>query len=156
MTRDRGYRTVSAALLILAACTPASEPDTSEADAQVLRDMVAQWITDFNAADAVGLGSHYMEDAVGITADGPDFEGRESMQQENESYFEQFTATQSATVDEVQVFGDVAFIRGTWSNLETPRAGGDEVAESGKWLWICERQPDGQWQIARHISNQQP
>ena len=156
MTRDRGYRTVSAALLILAACTPASEPDTYEADAQVLREMVAQWITDFNAADAAGLASHYMADAVGIAADGPDVEGRESMQQRNESYFEQFTATQRATVDEVQVFGDVAFIRGTWSNLVTPRASGDEVAESGKWLWICERQPDGQWQIARHISNQQP
>ena len=66
--------------------------------------------------------------------------------------FEQFTHSQTAPVEEVRVFGDVAFIRGTWRNLSTPKAGGDAEEFSGKWLWICERQPDGQWKIARHIS----
>ena len=139
MTRIKAHLSLAAALLVLGACTPTAEPDTTEADAQVMRDMVAQWIADFNAADAAGLASHYMEDAVGISSGGPDVEGREAIRQDEESYFEEFTAVQSATADEVQVFGDVAFIRGTWRNVETPKAGGDEVEMSGKWLWFLER-----------------
>ena len=157
MTRSRAHLSLATVLLVLAACTPASEqPDTNEADVQALRDMTPQVIVDFNAADVASLSSRYMDDAVTMSPDGPSLEGREAIQRADEEYFEQFTATQTATVDEVQVFGDVAFSRGTWRILQTPKAGGDEVERTGKWLVINQRQPDGQWKTARHIWNQQP
>ena len=152
MTRSRARLSLATALLVLAACTPAPESDTSDVDAQVLRGMVDQWLDAFNAGDAGSLSSLYMDDAVGIGPDQPNNVGREAMQRGFDENFEQFTHSETAPVEEVQVFGDVAFIRGTWRNLSTPKAGGDAEEFSGKWLWICERQPDGQWKIARHIS----
>ena len=156
MTRSRARRSLVTALLALAACTPASEPDTTEADAQVLRGMVDQWLDAFNAGDAARLSSLYMDDAVGMPPDGPDNVGREAMRRDFDEMFEQFTYSETAPVEEVQVFGDVAFIRGTWRDLATPKMGGDAEESTGKWLWITRRQPDGQWKIARHISNGQP
>ena len=156
MTRSRAHLSLATALLVLAACTPASEPDTGEADAQALRDRTTRVLALFNAADAVGISAIYMDDAVRMPPNGPNNEGREAIQRAVEEYFAQFTATQTATVDEVQVFGDVALSWGTWRIQETPKAGGDEVERAGKWLVISKRQPDGQWQTARHIFNQQP
>ena len=144
------------ALLVLAACTPASEPDTSAADIQTLTEMTAQAIAAFNRGDAVGGTAAYVDDAVRMQPDGPSLEGREALQRSAEEYFSEFTATQAAIVEEVQVFGDVAFTRGTWSLVETPKAGGDEAERSGKWLIIHERQSDGGWQSIRHIWNVQP
>jgi uncharacterized protein (TIGR02246 family) len=154
MSYRKARSVLFAPLLLLASCAPGSEPDQTEADAQVLREMVDQWVTAWNAADAANLASNYMDDAVGITADGPDNEGREAIQEWFVGYFDQFTSTQNATVDEVEVSGDVGFIRGGWRSSEAPRAGGAAVENTGKWLWITRRQPDGQWRIARHISNQ--
>ena len=76
------------------------------------------------------------------------------MQQALNQDFAQFESTQTATVAEVRVEGDLAFVRGTWRVLQTPEAGGEEAETSGKWLWIAERQPDDQWRIIRHIWNQ--
>ena len=155
MTRSRAHLSISTALLVLAACTPASEPDTTEADVQALSEMTTQAIADFNAADAASASARFTDDAVRMPQDGPNLEGREALQRAGEEYFEQFSATQTATVDEVQVFGDVAFSRGTWRVLQTPKAGGDEEERNGKWLIIHERQSDGQWKSTRHIWNQQ-
>ena len=155
MTRSRARLSLVTALLVLAACSPSSEPDTN-ADAQTLRELTTQAIAAFNAADAAAGSSRYTDDAVRMQPDGPSLESREAIQRAGEEYFQQFTATQTATVDEVQVFGDVAFSRGTYRVLETPKAGGDEVERNGKWLVIHERQSDGQWRSARHIWNQQP
>ena len=156
MTYSRARLGLVTALLVVAACTTASQPDTNEADIQTLRDMTTQAIAAFNAADATAGSSRFTDDVVRMQPDGPSLEGREAIQRADEEYFEQFTATQTATTDEVQVFGDVAFTRGTWRLLETPKAGGDEVERNGKWLIIHERQSDGQWRSVRHIWNQQP
>lgn len=74
MTFSRARRSLVTALLALAACTPASEPETTEADAQVLRGMVDQWLDAFNAGDAARLSSLYMDDAGDPTLYGCPFE----------------------------------------------------------------------------------
>ena len=154
MTRDSMRLMLSATLLALASCAPASRPDTSEADAQIMRGMAAEWIDYFNATNAEGLSSLYMDDMVNVGPDGPDVVGREALRARFAEEFEEFASTQSATVAEVEVVGDIAYTRGEWRTAQTPRAGGDQVEISGKWLWITKRQPDGQWKISRHIWNQ--
>ena len=152
MPRKKAQSVLFAPMLLLAACAPAAEPDT-EADIQALREMTPQFLTAFNAGQSAS--ETFMDDGVSMPPDVPDIVGREAIRQADLTYFEEFTATQTATTDEVRVYGDVGFVRGTWRVLETPKAGGDEVERNGKWLVIYERQPDGQWKAARHIWNQQ-
>jgi ketosteroid isomerase-like protein len=61
---------------------------------------------------------------------------------------------QSATVDEVVVYGDHAHALGTWALTPPATAGSDIKGASGKWLVIYKRQPDGAWQTWRWIWNQ--
>ena len=155
MTRSRARLTISTALLVLAACAPAAEPDTTAADMEALRDRTAEAIAAFNAEDVAGSVANWAEDAIRIPQNGPDLVGRAALQRSVEESFAEFSSTQTAEVEEVQVFGDVAFSRGTWSILQTPKAGGDEVERNGKWLIIYQRQADGLWLGIRHIWNQQ-
>jgi ketosteroid isomerase-like protein len=140
--------------LLLAGCAPASSPETTEADIQALREMSPQFLAAFNAGESTA--EMFTEDAVRMAPHLPDIVGQEAIRENDLAYFADFTATQTATTDEVQVYGDVGFARGTWRVLETPKAGGDEVERNGKWLIIFERQSDGQWKATRHIWNQEP
>jgi ketosteroid isomerase-like protein len=51
------------------------------------------------------------------------------------------------------VAGDWAFRRAAATWVLKPRAGGPAVNESGKFLIIYRRLPDGSWRIARDIFN---
>lgn len=156
MIHSRARLTLSAALLVLAACAPTSEPepDTTAADMETIREHTAQAVAAFNAEDAATAVAHWADDAVRMPPTELDLVGRAAMQRSNEELFAELSATQTASVDEVQVFGDVAFSRGTWRMLQTPKAGGDEVERNGKWLIIHQRQSDGQWKGIRHIWNE--
>ena len=55
--------------------------------------------------------------------------------------------------EEVQVAGDWAFSRGTYTLSITPKAGGEEIFIDGKYMTILKRQTDGSWKIHRDIFN---
>jgi len=135
----------------LAACTPAPAPpaDTSEADAAAIRTASDEWIAAYNAADADALGRSYDEDVIMLAPDRQPLMGPEAIIQRHREFFEEFSATQSSTVDEVAVFGDVAFARGTWTTRQTPKVGGAEQVRSGKWMELYRRQADGSWKTWR-------
>jgi ketosteroid isomerase-like protein len=72
------------------------------------------------------------------------------------------------------VTGDWGFDRGTYTITPTPKVAGEaaegasieqseigrelDYAQTGKYLWILKRQPDGSWKIARGMwsSNHPP
>ena len=154
MTADRTRVPLALGLLTLMACTgPGSDAATLEADATTIGSMVDQWIVYWNASDAEGLSSLYVDDAIGMGPGGPNNVGRDAMRLSFAEGFEQFVGTQSATVDEVQVEGALAFVWGSWRITPQTTAGGEQGVD-GEWLWILNRQPDGEWRIARHISNE--
>jgi uncharacterized protein (TIGR02246 family) len=154
MNRSCRSLALSMAACLSTGCSPGAAPDTSAADAQIIRDMVAEWIDYYNAEDAAGLISLYVEDMVNIGPLAPATTGTEALRQAFDEDFSQYESVQTATVAEVRVEGDLGFGRGTWRVVQTSEAGGEEAETSGKWLWIVERQPDDAWRIIRHIWNQ--
>jgi uncharacterized protein (TIGR02246 family) len=150
------------AVLALAACTqPAT--DTTEAvttvdpaaDIAAIEAQVDAFLEGFNAGDIAALGPLYTEDAIQMPPDGPVLEGGAAIIASIEEFIAGFSATQTATVDEVGVFGDVGFSRGTWNVSQTPTAGGDEQLRNGKWFILHQRQADGSWQVWRWIWNEE-
>ncbi len=59
-------------------------------------------------------------------------------------YFEEF----NVDPDGVRILGDEAYVHGTYGFLLTPKAGGNSIEDSGKFLTILEKQGDGSWKIA--------
>ncbi len=151
-------------LLALAACAQPA-PETTETETAVVQDteaaeaairaLVDEFLAGFNAGDAESLASQYAEDAVQMAPDGPPTEGPEAIVRSIAEFMAGYTATQTATVDEVSVHGDIAFARGSWNVRQTPVAGGEEEVRNGKWLTICQQQADGSWQVWRWIWNQE-
>jgi ketosteroid isomerase-like protein len=61
---------------------------------------------------------------------------------------------QTATVDEVIVNSDQAYVRGTWQLKPTAVASADVQESNGKWSSLYKRGADGGWRIWRSMWNQ--
>ena len=79
--------------------------------------------------------------------------GKEAIRSFFQTHFDQFATKGTDEPVEVEVAGDWAFVRGTYTITQTPKAGGEPIEDSGKWLAIYKRQPDGSWKCYCDIWN---
>jgi ketosteroid isomerase-like protein len=80
--------------------------------------------------------------------------GTQRIQQWTQGFLAAFRAEFSIVPHHVELAGpDWAFERGSYEISLTPRAGGDPLRDSGKYLTIYRRQPGHEWLIARDIWN---
>jgi uncharacterized protein (TIGR02246 family) len=110
-----------------------------------------------NASDPDAVAALLTDDAVLMVPDSPVQEGRMACLAflrdvmgwlaEN---FERHVGYASAEVD---VTGDVAFDRGTFSFTCTPRSGGETTETTGKYLWILRRSAPGSWKVSRALAS---
>ena len=82
-----------------------------------------------------------------------DAEDIAAIRRDAEQHLSEFHEDLTVTVSEVTLAGDWAISNGTYSARRTPKAGGERTADSGKWLDVMQRQPDGTWRIYRDIWN---
>jgi ketosteroid isomerase-like protein len=94
------------------------------------------------------------EDIVQMREDGPDIVGKAAVAAADSAFIASAKLVQTATLDEVAVWGDVAMTRGTWEITATPNDGNaPPTVTRGKWLVLHKRAADGSWQAWRHIWN---
>jgi uncharacterized protein (TIGR02246 family) len=99
----------------------------------------------------------YMADAVLMPPDGTAVVGYQAVRNWHQAAYARTSSQLSPTVDEVTMLGDWAFARGSWTGTITPKAGGEAKHETGKFVILLRRLPDGgSWRIAREMWNAQP
>jgi len=54
---------------------------------------------------------------------------------------------------EIEVSGDLGYFWSSYTLTVTPKAGGDQINNEGKSIFIIRRQDDNSWKIARLIDN---
>ena len=146
--------------LIGAACAPAPEqPDPAAeaairaADRAALEAIAREYEAAFSAGDADALVALHADDAIRMPPNAPLVMGQEAIRAAYQTTFEQFAAKITLSLEEVEVAGDWAFVRGTSPVTATPKAGGEPLQDEGKYLSIRKRQSDGSWKIFRSIWN---
>jgi len=97
--------------------------------------------------------SLYTDDTIKMLPDEPAVFGKENLRTSMKPLFDNFTIEMAIYNEEVQVAGDWAFSRGTFTATLTPKEGGEPLYMDGKYLDILERQADGSWKIARDCFN---
>jgi uncharacterized protein (TIGR02246 family) len=131
-------------------------PHVAWTQEDAIRRLVAE---DYDNAMAAGDVSAkmrlYTADAVLMPPEGPAISGQEAIRHWHEVLFKKGTSPGASKVDEIQVFGEWGFARGTFSGTVTLRAGEPPNRVSEKWLVIVRRQGDGSWKIARDIWTQE-
>ena len=133
--------------------TPTPKPPTQAEIAAAIDGVRREYAAAVNAGDAAAVAALFTDDAVGMLPNAPAAMGKEAIQSNLQSRFDQFTYELVNSQGEAVGAGNWAFSRGAYTLKATPKAGGKAIEDSGKYLNILERQSDGSWKIARHIWN---
>ena len=124
------------------------------ADETAIRKLpIDDWCTAEAARDLDAKMSLFTADAVLMVPGGEKLVGQQAIRAWHETAWQGHTHECSGTIDEVQVQGDWAFVRGTFTGVKTPTSGGTPTQDSGQFINISQRQADDSWKLARVIWN---
>src|SRR5215471_21065861 len=117
-------------------------------DEQAIRDLVAKWINASMDGDVETILDLIAEDAVFHGAGREPF-GKEAFAQSFRRGLEQVRMEVRSELSEVEVAGDLAYLRNhLWVTL-TPRGGGVPMKRVGYALTILRKLTDGKWVLSR-------
>lgn len=147
----KSFTILAVAALLAVGCGPKTN---DPGDIAALKAMEDAYIKAVNAGDAAGLAAFYTEDAVRMVSNRPPIEGREAIQAFYQNEIDMFAGEEANVVEDIQVRGDLAVVRGTYTNKAVSRIPGPAAIEdSGKWIAVSRRQDDGSWKFLFDASN---
>lgn len=153
--------TVLAIGVVLTACglraQAGIEPETAsdvQAVTVAVNEIYEQYASSLKSGDADRWIALWSDEGVQMPPGSPPVIGKEEIGAGTVAFLDAFTVDSfEIHIDEIQLAGDLAFARGTYSGAYTPKDGGEGFAEDGKYLTVFQRQPDGSWKIYRDIFN---
>ena len=99
--------------------------------------------------------SLWIEDGIQMAPDAPERINKEQIRAAMHASFVCHHMTDMIiNIEEVRILGDWAYSYGTYTFARTPKASGDTLTVSGKFLDILQRQADGSWKIAIDCHNE--
>ncbi len=119
----------------------------------LIEQMIEDEFVAGNAGDVETLLELRTADAVEIFPGAPPLIGRDAIREawnQETSVVEQFT---DRSIEEINVAGDWAFIRFSFTHTVTSVTGGKPSATNSQGLWVIRRQSDGSWKIHWEMVN---
>jgi uncharacterized protein (TIGR02246 family) len=127
-----------------------------EADIEAIKKITDDFNAAINAGNIDKLVSLYTDDAVRIPPNKPALVGKEAIRSLFQEQLDQFTVQNEGVIVDLKVSGDLAFVRGSWTSINTPKTGGEPLKFNGNFVSIIQKQPDGSWKtICNSWSNEQ-
>jgi uncharacterized protein (TIGR02246 family) len=130
-----------------------AEPDSAK-DVAAIESMSAARAKAFNEGDADAIAIHFADDGILMPPGQAAVTGRPAVASYYQTIFEEYAAELTSGYKEVKVSGDLAIGRGYAEVRLTPRAGGESVVSTAKYLNVLQRQPDGSWLTTHDIWNE--
>jgi len=138
-------------ILLMSACE--KQIDT-EADIEKIKNNDKIWDEAALSGDADYFVSQYTEDAIRMPPNEPVRKGIDAIRDGHQSYHEQNKVIESKNIsEEVIICGEWAIDRGTYTQKDVSKSGGEPNQGTGKYIVISKRQSDGQFKIYREIWN---
>ena len=142
------------------ACAPADDSASSAskepctlpaADIEAIRGMRAAHEAELLAADWEVMIASYSPDVVLMPPNRAEIVGHQALLE----YVETFprVAEVELIFDEVDGCGDHAYVRGRYSMAIQPPESAVLVRDTGRWIWILQKNPEGRWIVTLDISN---
>jgi uncharacterized protein (TIGR02246 family) len=137
----------------LAAGDVVSTEVDAEADLAAIDAMRGSFAEAVSAGDVDGMMIGYAEDAVQMPPNEPALTGKEAIRARNQANADEYEMALENPVEEIVVKGDWAILRGTYVFSGTPKADGEPIQDTGKYMVTWRRQADGSWRVAHEIWN---
>ena len=127
-----------------------------EVDVEAIKKMPDDFNAAINAGNIDKFVSLYTDDAVRIPPNKPALIGKEAIRSMFQEELDQFNVQQEGVIVDLKVSGDLAFVRGSWTSINTPKTGGEPLKENGSFVSVFQKQPEGSWKVICNIwSNEQ-
>ena len=123
-------------------------------DEHAIRKLVDTWLAASKAGDLQTVLSLIADDAVFMVPGQKPF-GKEAFMTASQG-LERATIEATSEIQEIQVLGDWAFMRNYLDVTMTPAPGAESVRRTGYTLTILQKDPDGEWRLARDANLQLP
>ena len=143
---------VIAMVALTAACDSASTFDPA-ADRQAIAAVSAMFAAAENAGDVDQMLQLFADDMIILSPNAPALSGADRIAAATRAAYESLKVQVEYNSEEIAVFGDWGFDRGTERFTLTPKSGGTPISMNGKYLWLYRRQPDGAWKQSRVMWN---
>jgi uncharacterized protein (TIGR02246 family) len=157
MRRSLQVFVLAASLSVLAGCSGEAPPAvqvTAAADMQGVRSFLDHVQTSFNGGNFEEFMNVFTDDAIQLNAGLPDTVGKAAIRQGYEAALAANDIKVEFHTDEIEVAGDLAYERGTYSLRITPKADGAKAIEvTNRHIHILRRQADGSWKTWRMMTN---
>jgi ketosteroid isomerase-like protein len=150
-------KTIHVLVTILAA--PLGAGCSSKTQPSFADDLAA--ITAFNERYLDAINHEDIEALSALTTDGhvmlvPNREpvvGKAANDAMNGGAFERYDFSETWQPLETVIDGNLAFQRGTFTTIATPRGDGSRLEVEGAFMRIYQRQPNGEWRMTRDMFN---
>lgn len=143
-------RTLASPVLLLTLAL-GSVPGIVRGDQAEILQLRESYMRFQEAGDADGCVSYWDEDGTILPPGEPAVQGKKALRNWYQNVFDQVTLNNDLRYGDIEVYGDWSFATGTYSGTTTLRGSGDVIEDSGKFLEIHKRQPDGSWKFYRHM-----
>jgi uncharacterized protein (TIGR02246 family) len=134
------------------ACSSSTQTSIAEDEAAIAA-FNRQYLAAINDGDIDALASLTTDGHMLIASGGEPLTGKEALVAAMTGAFERFEFDESWAPEETVVSGDLAYQRGTFVVVATPKAGGEASRTAGNFLRIYRRQADGAWLMVRDMFN---
>lgn len=138
--------------IIFLAGSSCQKKNDIEADTQALLKLTSgDWTKNVLDGNREGNINSYTDDAVRINH-GIVLSGKEAIREAFNTRANQTVLLKlEDKVEDTWISGDLAAVRGSYSESFIRKEVGDTINEKGAWVDVCERQTDGSWKMALTI-----
>jgi uncharacterized protein (TIGR02246 family) len=134
---------------------PAPPPDTRAADVQAVKDVEAAWSKDAASKDPDKWASYFAEDGSGLYPGAPTIDGKAAIKAAMAPIMADpnFSLTFQSTRTMASKGGDMVYSQGTYSMTMTDPKTKKPKTDTGKYLTVYAKQPDGSWKAVADTFN---
>ncbi len=153
----RTLTVIACTVMLLVACGNPRPRATHAADIAAIMAFNARYLRAINDGDIAALSSLTDDDHIMIAPNRPALIGKAANDAANGRTFQMAKIDETWRPLETVVDGDLAYQRGTFTVLATPKDGGASRTIQGNFLRIYRRHRDGSWWMTRDMfSSDQP
>ena len=136
---------------------PAAPHDTRAIDEQAIRDTEAAWVKAFATKEPAKAEAFYADDADSMLPDTPLMSGKQAILagMKPELGDPNFSLVFAPTKIEIAQSGDIAYSKGTFKYTTTDPKTKKRVGQSGNYVEVYKKQPDGTWKVQEDIATEE-
>jgi ketosteroid isomerase-like protein len=138
--------------LLTTGCGGPVEPTFADELAQITA-FNERYLQSINEEDIAALSSLTTDGHIMLPPNSEPVVGKAANDAMNGGAFERYDFSETWSPVETVVDGDLAFQRGTFTTIATPKSEGDRLEVAGSFLRIYQRQPNGEWRMTRDMFN---